>query len=68
MIHILAIVGSPKVKGNTDLLVAEALKAAAEVGAETELLRLADKEIKPCNAYMSCRKTGECVILDEFAP
>lgn len=66
MIHILGIVGSPRVKGNTELLVAEALKAAAEAGAETELLRLADKEIKSCDACLSCRKTGECVIPDEF--
>ena len=68
MIHILGIVGSLRVKGNTELLVAKALKAAAEAGAETELLRPADKEIKSCNACLSCRKTGECVITDEFNP
>lgn len=66
MIHVLGIVGSPRVGGNTELLVAEALRAAEEEGAETELLRLAGKEIKPCDACLYCRKTGECRIEDDF--
>ncbi|MFH1820870.1 MAG: flavodoxin family protein [Methanobacteriota archaeon] len=68
MIKILGIVGSPRVGGNTELFVAEALKAAAEDGAETELLRLAENEVKPCDACLSCRKTGECVVKDDFRP
>jgi len=68
MIRILGIVGSPRVGGNTEHLVAEALKAAVEEGAETELLSLADKEVKPCDACLSCRKTGECWIKDDFKP
>lgn len=65
MIHVIGIVGSPRAEGNTEKLVAEALKAAAEE-AQTELIRLADKEIKPCDACLSCRKTGECRIKDDF--
>ena len=68
MVHILGVVGSPRVEGNTERVVAEALKAAKEDGAETELLRLANRDIKPCTACMSCRKTGECPILDDFYP
>jgi len=68
MIHILGVVGSPRVEGNTERVVAEALNAAKEDGAETELLRLADRDIKPCTACLSCRKTGECPILDDFNP
>lgn len=66
MIHILGIVGSPRINGNTELIVKETLKEAKKYGAETELIRLADKEIKPCQACLSCRKTGECQILDDF--
>jgi multimeric flavodoxin WrbA len=66
MIRILGIVGSPRMGGNTELLVAEALRASAEDGAETEILRLADKEVRPCDACLSCRKTGECRIKDDF--
>jgi len=66
MIRILGIVGSPRMGGNTELLVAEALRASTEDGAETEILRLADKEVRPCDACLSCRKTGECRIKDDF--
>jgi len=68
MIRVLGIVGSPRVGGNTERLVAEALKATAEDGAETELVRLSGKEIKPCDACLSCRKTGECHVKDDFKP
>jgi multimeric flavodoxin WrbA len=39
-----------------------------EEGAHIELIRLADKDIKPCDACLSCRKTGECHIKDDFRP
>lgn len=68
MIRILGVVGSPRVGGNTERLVAESLKAAEEDGAETELVRLADRDIKPCDACLSCRETGECRIRDDFKP
>ncbi|MBS7607184.1 flavodoxin family protein [Candidatus Bathyarchaeota archaeon] len=66
MIYIVGVVGSPRVNGNTEILLSEALRAAAEDGAQTELIRLADKEIKPCDACLSCRQTGECHIKDDF--
>jgi multimeric flavodoxin WrbA len=66
MIKVIGIVGSPRVGGNTEIIVNEALKTAREEGAETELIRLSDKEIKPCDACLSCRKTGECRIKDDF--
>jgi len=68
MIRIVGIVGSPRIGGNTERLVTEALKATEGYGAETELLRLADKEIRPCDACLSCRKTGECRVQDDFKP
>lgn len=66
VIYIVGVVGSPRVNGNTEILLSEALRAAAEDGAQTELVRLADKEIKPCDACLSCRQTGECRIKDDF--
>ena len=66
MIRVLGIVGSPRSNGNTERLVGEALKTSAEKGAETELIKLTDKEIKPCDACLSCRKNGECRIKDGF--
>ncbi|MEM1581197.1 MAG: flavodoxin family protein [candidate division WOR-3 bacterium] len=66
MIYIVGIVGSPRIGGNTEILVMEALKAAAEEGVRVDIIRLADKEVKPCDACLSCRKTGECHIKDDF--
>jgi multimeric flavodoxin WrbA len=66
MIYIIGIVGSPRIGGNTEILVMEALRAAAEEEAQTELIRLAEKEVKPCDACLSCKKTGECRIKDDF--
>jgi multimeric flavodoxin WrbA len=68
MIRIVGIVGSPRVNGNTERLTAEALKTAEEEGARTEIIRLAGKEIKSCDACRSCAKTGECRIRDDFKP
>jgi multimeric flavodoxin WrbA len=53
-VRILGISGSPRLKGNTALLVMAALKGAEKVdGIQTEFISLADKNIKPCQ--------GSCV-------
>nr|WP_243687277.1 flavodoxin family protein [Methanobacterium formicicum] len=47
MVRIMGIVGSPRKEGNTENLIKEALKAAGDVGAEIELVRLGSAEIEP---------------------
>jgi multimeric flavodoxin WrbA len=54
MRRILAIVGSPRQGGNTDLLVDEALKGAAEQGAQIEKVFLGNLEIGGCRACEAC--------------
>jgi len=49
-------------------MVEEALAAAREAGADTELVLVADKDIAPCDACASCRKTGVCRIEDDMQP
>jgi len=44
------IVGSPKKKGNVDLLVSEVLKGAGSQGAETYKIYLNDLVIRPCQS------------------
>jgi multimeric flavodoxin WrbA len=66
MVKVVGIAGSPRKGGNTELLVREALNAAEKEGVETELISLADKEIKACDACRVCRETGECHIEDDF--
>jgi multimeric flavodoxin WrbA len=65
---VIGIVGSPRKNGNTELLTAHTLKAVAEEGLDTELIRLAGLEIKPCNACEQCRKEERCSIEDDFLP
>lgn len=65
---VLAIVGSPRVEGNTEALARHTLDAMADAGLETELVRLAGLDIAPCDACQAC-STGEgCVIEDDLQP
>jgi multimeric flavodoxin WrbA len=63
---ILGISFSPREQGNTELLIEKALDAASRNGAETELYRVADKTIHPCDGCGSCYTTGECPIKDDM--
>jgi multimeric flavodoxin WrbA len=51
---ILAMVGSYRKNGNSDILAKEALMGAEEVGAEVELLYLTDCRIGACQGYGLC--------------
>lgn len=62
----LGIVCSPRKKGNTEILVQEALAGAKETGAETELLCICDLNIAPCDSCMTCHPNGECRIQDDM--
>jgi multimeric flavodoxin WrbA len=64
---ILGIVGSPKgTKGNTAALLKIALEAAEGRGAETEIIAIRGREVKPCKACNTCHKKGLCPQKDEF--
>lgn len=65
--RVIGIACSPRVGGNTEILVREALDGAKEAGAdEVEFLSVADKNIAPCDACDSCAGTGECRIEDDM--
>lgn len=63
---VLALSFSPRAGGNTEMLLNQVLQAAKAEGAETELWRLAGKDIKPCDGCNGCRKTGECPVPDDM--
>ncbi len=65
---VLGIVCSPRKGGNTEILVEEALAAAREAGAETDIFLIADKNINGCDACASCFETGACKIEDDMQP
>jgi len=64
----IAIVGSPRKEGNTEILTRHTLKAIEEEGLDTELISLANLDIKPCNACEVCKKEESCPIDDDFWP
>ena len=65
---VIGIVGSPRKDGNTELLTSHVLKAITQEGLDTELIRLASLDIRPCNACMVCTKEERCSIEDDMFP
>ncbi len=63
---VLGIMGSPRIKSNTDLLLDEALKGAKNEGAEVEKIVVDKLKIAPCKEYLGCFKDGNCVIRDDM--
>jgi multimeric flavodoxin WrbA len=64
--HVLAFVGSPRVGGNTDILVDEVLRGAEEGGAVTDKAYLGQSKIGPCHACDACADTGICIQRDDM--
>jgi len=65
-LKVIGIVCSPRINGNTEILVQEALDSARNNGADTKLIRLAKLKMAPCDGCFSCHKTGECHIKDDM--
>ena len=65
---ILAINGSPRIGGNTDILVEEVLKGAVASGAEIEKIVLSGLDIAPCqeSEYEKVSDSGRSVIDDDL--
>jgi multimeric flavodoxin WrbA len=60
MTNILAIIGSPRKGGNTDILVSEIAAGAQASGAKVEILRLGDLTIEECNGCHACWHGKPC--------
>lgn len=65
-VKVLGISTSPRLKGNSDLLLREALAGAESAGALIEYIRLCDLNISPCIECNCCYKTGKCRIEDDY--
>jgi multimeric flavodoxin WrbA len=63
---VLGIAGSPRKNGNTDTMLAEFLRGAADQGAETKTVFLRDLQVSPCQHCDACLKAGICKIKDEM--
>ena len=65
--NILILNGSPRTKGNTSSLVKQFTTGAKEAGAEIEIVRLHELDIRPCDACDFCQENGSgCVISDDM--
>jgi len=62
---ILALMGSPRKQGNTDLLINEIQAGAEGAGHQYEQLNLYDLDISPCTDCRDC-STGPCSIDDDM--
>jgi multimeric flavodoxin WrbA len=65
-LRVLGISASPRAGSNSDLLLREALAGAESAGAEVEYIRLCDLNIAGCTECNACRKTGRCIIEDDY--
>ena len=66
MTKILGVMGSPRRKGNTHILLSRILDGARAGGADTELLFLGDLDIRECDGCHSCWKGRHCSKKDDM--
>lgn len=62
---IVAIVGSPRLKGNTNYLVDQALLEATSLGIETEKIVLSQYQVNPCLGHDDCASFDSCLQKDD---
>ena len=63
---VVAFFGSPRIHGNTELLLDEALKPVRDAGHDVHVYKLNFMNIKPCQNCGGCEKSGVCIINDEM--
>lgn len=67
--HVMAINGSPRKKGNTSTLIHAVLEGAGAAGAQVSEAHLHTMEMKGCMGCLSCRtKHGVCAQKDALSP
>ncbi len=64
---VIAFHASPRVGGNTDLLLAETLRAVDPAFHTVRLFRLDSMNLRPCRNCGGCEGTGVCVAKDDMA-
>ncbi|MFX1372031.1 MAG: flavodoxin family protein [Promethearchaeota archaeon] len=64
--NVMGISGTPRNKGNSEILLRYALKPFENNEWDVKIFLLSKLTIKPCNACESCRETGTCIINDDM--
>jgi len=65
-VKVLAMLGSPRKGGNSDILLKNAIIGAESAGATVESIWLRGLKITPCIECGACSKTGHCVLKDDM--
>lgn len=65
---VLVFLGSPRKKGNSEILAQALLEGVRQAGGTPEVIRLCDLKISPCISCGGCDKTGKCVVEDDMTP
>jgi multimeric flavodoxin WrbA len=66
MAKILAVVGSPRKGGNTDVLVSKMAEGAGAAGAQVEVIRLGELQIRECDGCQACWRGRPCSKKDDM--
>ncbi len=64
--YVLGISGSPRIGGNTDILLDKVLEGALAKGAKTEKVILNTLKFSPCQECENMRDDGTCIIEDDM--
>lgn len=62
---VIGINGSARKDGNTAIIIGKVFEELINNGIETELIQLADYEIRPCRGCFACKGRGNCVFDDD---
>lgn len=65
-IRVVALAGSHRKNGNTEIGLSKIAEKLSFFSVETEIIPLADKKINNCKACDSCRKMKRCIIQDDL--
>ena len=63
---VLGLQGSPRKKGNTQFLLTKLIDEAEQLGARTQTIEVARRNIVPCKELVVCEKKGFCPIDDDM--
>ncbi|MDZ4178524.1 MAG: NAD(P)H-dependent oxidoreductase [Coriobacteriia bacterium] len=64
--RILCIAGSPRRSGNSEQLLQACAHGIAEAGGVSDLLPVAERDVRPCTGCGTCSVSGSCVIRDDM--
>ena len=63
---VLVFLGSPRNKGNSEVLTDALLEGVRQEGGIPEIIRLCDLKISPCISCGGCDKKGKCIVEDDM--